>query len=56
MHLQAPDHVPPEIQALIALATQALNEHINDADLRAVCGCAWPCERAVLAEHNLAAI
>lgn len=42
-----------EFAALISLATRTLNTHTNDADLCAVCGCAWPCERAVLAEHNL---
>lgn len=47
------DHPISEFAALISLATRTLNTHINDADLCAVCGCAWPCERAVLAEHNL---
>lgn len=55
MNRQAPDTVSPEFEALISLATRALNEHTNDADLCAVCGFAWPCEFAVLAEHNLAA-
>lgn len=48
--------MPPELEALVSLATRALNEHTNDAVLCAVCGSAWPCERAVLAEHNLAAV
>lgn len=56
MQPQAPGHVPPELDTLIALATHALNTHTNDGDLCAVCGSAWPCERAVLAEHNLAAV
>lgn len=56
MQAQDPDYMPPELDALIGLATEALNTHVNDADLRAVCGCAWPCEWAVLAEHNLAAL
>ncbi|WP_019985228.1 MULTISPECIES: hypothetical protein [unclassified Streptomyces] len=43
-----------EVEALHQLATVVLNEHTNDHDLCAVCGCAFPCERAVLAEHNLA--
>jgi len=43
-----------EIDALTRLATEVLNEHTNDHGLYAVCGCAFPCERAVLAEHNLA--
>jgi hypothetical protein len=40
-------------EALSSRAVTVLNEH--DADLRAVCGCPWPYERAVLAEHNSAA-
>ncbi|MGH3924478.1 MAG: hypothetical protein ACRDTT_16730 [Pseudonocardiaceae bacterium] len=52
MTTQIPEPVLPEVEALISLATQALNEHTNHADLCAVCGCSWPCERAVLAEHN----
>ncbi len=42
-----------EFAALISLATRTLNTHINDADLCAMCARAWPCERAVIAEHNL---
>jgi hypothetical protein len=45
-----------EFAALISLATRTLNTHINDADLCAMCARAWPCERAVLAEHNLEAL
>lgn len=45
--MQDPDYILPELAALIGRATQALNTHVNDADLCAVCGCAWPCERAV---------
>lgn len=40
--------------ALRALATRVINEHVNDRGLCAVCGCAFPCKRAGLAEHNLA--
>ncbi|WP_018686969.1 hypothetical protein [Actinokineospora enzanensis] len=42
-----------EVEALHQLATVVLNEHANDLGLCAVCGCAFPCERAVLADHNL---
>lgn len=42
-----------EFAELISLATRTLNTHTNDADLCAVYGCAWPCKRAVLAEHAL---
>jgi len=40
-------------EALLALATWVINEHVNADDLCAVCGSALPWERAVLAEHNL---
>ena len=52
----APKHLPTELEALSPLAVTVLNEHTNDADLCAVCGSAWPCEQAVLAEHNVAAL
>jgi hypothetical protein len=42
-----------EFAALISLAPHTLNTHTNDADLCTVCGCASPCKRAVLGEHNL---
>jgi len=48
------EYLTPEIEQLIALATEVLNEHRNNQGLCSVCGCAFPCERAVLAEHNLA--
>lgn len=44
----------PELMALLALATRVINDHVDDGGLCAVCGSAFPCERAVLAEHNLA--
>ncbi|MGH3613434.1 MAG: hypothetical protein ACRDRK_12755 [Pseudonocardia sp.] len=47
------DRVSAEIDALIRLATVVLNEHTNLRGLCAVCGCAFPCERAVLAKYNL---
>jgi hypothetical protein len=43
-----------EVETLHQLATVVLNEHRGDHGLCAVCGCAFPCPRAVLAEHNLA--
>ena len=48
------DSMQAEIQHLAQLATIVLNEHTNDHGLCAVCGCAFPCESAVLAEHNVA--
>jgi hypothetical protein len=43
-----------EIERLAELATAVLNEHTNDQGRCAGCGCAFPCDSAVLAEHNLA--
>ena len=42
-----------EERALRALATRVINDHVDDCGLCAVCGSAFPCELAVLAEHNL---
>jgi hypothetical protein len=52
----ATDRFPPELTQLLKLATTVIGEHVNDHGLCAVCGSAWPCERAVLAEHNLAVL
>jgi hypothetical protein len=43
-----------EIVALTRHAAEVVNEHANDHGWCAVCGDAFPCERAILAEHNLA--
>ena len=44
-----------DLDRLHELATMIINEHVNDAGLCAVCrGVAFPCESAVLAEHNAA--
>jgi len=45
---------PAELEQLSRLATLVLNEHVNDRGLCAVCGSSFPCESAVLAEHNVA--
>jgi hypothetical protein len=52
----ATDRFTPELTQLLELATSVMNEHLSDQGLCAVCGSAWPCERAVLAEHNLAVL
>ena len=49
----APAVLTPEFEALLSLATRVINDHVDDDGLCAVCGSAFPCERAVLAEHNL---
>ena len=48
------DSLTVELEALARLATVVLNEHTNGLGLCAVCGCAFPCDSAVLAEHNVA--
>jgi hypothetical protein len=50
------DPLPVVLELMEALATSVLNEHIDETGLRVVCGSAWPCERVVLPEHNLAVI
>jgi RNA polymerase-binding transcription factor DksA len=42
------------VEALYQLAATVVNEHTNDYGLCVVCGSAFPCERATLAENNLA--
>jgi hypothetical protein len=44
----------PDLASLCAAAVQEITEHLNYRGLCVICGSAWPCERAVLAEHNLA--
>jgi len=46
-------YIRPELDLLRGNATAVMNEHVNDAGLCAICGAAWPCERVLLAEHNL---
>ena len=46
--------VTSDLERLAQLVIVILNEHINDGGSCAVCGCDFPCESAVLAEHNAA--
>lgn len=48
------DSLAEEIENLAQLASVVLNEHTDDNGLCAVCGSAFPCNSAVLAEHNVA--
>jgi hypothetical protein len=50
------DYFPPELKQLSATAADVLRAYVADQGRCTVCGSAWPCERAVLAEHNLAAL
>ena len=50
------DYLSPETGQLIASAACVMNEHTNDHNLCTVCGSAWPCERAVLADLALSAV
>jgi len=48
------ESVQAELEHLARLATVVLNKHNNDRGLCAVCRCNFPCESAILAEHNVA--
>ncbi|PZS28172.1 MAG: hypothetical protein DLM59_15175 [Pseudonocardiales bacterium] len=48
------DAVHAELKHLANLASVVLNEHVNHDGLCTVCGCAFPCQPAVLAAHNVA--
>lgn len=48
------ESVQAEIENLAHLAMVVLNEHASEAGLCAVCGTAFPCDSAILADHNLA--
>lgn len=48
------DCYPPELANLCVVAVREINEHTASDGCCVVCGVIWPCERAVLAEHNLA--
>ncbi len=53
---QAPGPLPPELMRMLATASREITVHGEDRGLCVVCTCAWPCERAVLAAHNLAVL
>ncbi len=40
------------MEALRSLAVTVINAHTDAAGLCAVCGCDWPCELVLLADHN----
>jgi anti-sigma regulatory factor (Ser/Thr protein kinase) len=44
----------PQLARLRAIAVGVLNSHVNDHGRCAACEAEWPCNRMVLAEHNLA--
>jgi hypothetical protein len=52
--LYAVDSLAVELERLAQLASMVLNEHANDHGLCAICGVAFPCKAALLAEHNVA--
>lgn len=47
-------HFPLALVRLGVRAAQEIRSHTSKDRLCAVCGTTWPCERAELAEHNLA--
>ncbi len=46
----------PELAQLLATARTEITEHGNDNGLCSICGSAFPCERAVLADLALSAL
>ena len=54
--ISVPDPLPVVLERMSSLATTVLGEHTGAAGWCEVCGSVWPCERVVLAEHNLAVI
>jgi hypothetical protein len=50
------DYFRPELMRLLLTAQQVIAQHVNDRGRCADCGLAWPCLRAQLAEHALAAL
>jgi hypothetical protein len=45
---------PDILLTLYAIAAREITLHAFEHGVCAHCGCAWPCDVAVLAEHNLA--
>jgi hypothetical protein len=52
----ADDYFRAELMRLLLTAQQVIAQHVNDGGRCADCGLAWPCQRAQLAEHALAAL
>jgi len=50
------DFFPPELRQLSATASEVLDSHVSEEGCCVVCRSVWPCQRAQLAEHNLAAL
>lgn len=51
------DHsLPPPLQRLLKTAQEEIDRHVNDCGLCAVCGSAFPCDRAALADLALSAM
>jgi hypothetical protein len=50
------NYFPPELLHLLRTARQVIDQHVSDGENCACCGQAWPCQRARLAEHALAAV
>jgi hypothetical protein len=52
----ADDRLPPPLERLLKTAQQEIDRHVNDCGLCAVCGSAFPCDRATLADLALSAM
>ncbi len=47
------DALPVMLELMGTLTTSVCGEHTHEADMYGVSGSAWPCERVLLAVHNL---
>jgi len=54
--VRRPADLPTDLEQLRGRAIRAINEHTNDGGHCTSCASTWPCERALVAEHNLAAL
>ena len=45
--------LPPPLDVWLHTAQMEIDQHVNDKGLCAICGCAFPCERASLADLAL---
>jgi hypothetical protein len=52
----ADDSLPSPLERLLRTAREEIDRHVNDCGLCAVCGCAFPCDRATLADLALSAM
>jgi hypothetical protein len=50
----SPDGMAADLEHLAQVAATVLDSHVNELGRCAACGHTFPCELAMLAEHNMA--